>query len=296
MAIIVNDGLSDALYQAIKRTQEGYTRTGYLSTTSCIDSPRERILCDRHDKEIVIRASTLIPSFIGTCVHGKIEEIDALGTMWADKGIAIEKEFVIDIGGIKFSGRPDIYDRDKAEVGDEKTTSLWTFTYNKDGKPEHVKQININAYLIRRWGYPCTKGWVELIFLDWKLSQATRDSKYPNRVETVRIDSLWSDEFCKSFIEDRIRLHLAAEEMRDDNLPPCTEEEQWRKPHVWAVVKKGAARATRLCETAEEAEDLARELGRGTIVEERPGERTRCEFHCDARPFCNQYLQEKTNG
>lgn len=294
MATLVNDGMSPALFAAIKRTREAYSRTGYLSTTSCIDSPRVRVLAERHDHEMVIRASTFMSSFVGTCVHTEIEKYDKI---WEIDGIAQEKECVIDIAGIKFSGRPDWYSLHEQEVGDYKNTSVWTYQYNPNGKSEHIKQININGYLIRRWGYPCTKGWIELIFSDWKLANAKRDPRYPRRSELIRVDNLWPDAEVEAFLTERIKLHLAADKETDQNLPFCTEQEQWRKPHEFAVIKKGNARATKVCTKREEAEELQDSLGgrRYASIEERPGERTRCEDYCEVKEFCNQYVQERAN-
>lgn len=292
MATLVNDGLSPALYAAVKRTREEYTRTGYLSTTSCIDSPRIRVLTQRHDNEIVIPASRLLPSLIGTAVH---REIERMPTTFEIDGIAQEKEFVIEIGGIKFSGRPDWYSLHDEEVGDEKTTSVWTYTFNPEGKSEHLRQVDINGYLIRRYGFPCKRAWIELIFLDWKRSSATRDQKYPKPSEIIRVDALTPDAEVKRFIEERVALHLAADAMKDNELPPCTAEEQWKKPSGFAVHRVGLKKAVRVFETEEEAQVLAKEIGRTASIEERTGERTRCEWYCDVQQFCNQYREERAS-
>jgi hypothetical protein len=291
MATIVNDGLSPALFAAIKRVQGEYKRAGYLSTTSCIEPPRIRVLGQRHDQQIVIPASTLVPSFIGTCVH---KEIDRYGKVLEIDGEQTEKEFIIDISGIKFSCKADWYTTHNKEVGDYKVTPVWSYTFNPNGKPEHIQQININAYMARANGYSCDNGWIEMIFNDWKLSAARHDSKYPPRVQKISMFKLWDDKEAKAFIEDRISLHLKAEKDPDDTLLSCTSKEQWRKDHVWAVIKKGNKKAVRggLCTTESEAKELVKKLGSGHRIDERHGERTRCEYYCNVQQWCNQYKEE----
>jgi len=288
MSTLVNDGQSAALFAALLRQHTGYKRTGYLSTTSCVEAPQIRCLQQRHDNEIIVPASTLIPSFVGTCVHTEIEKYEK-GIF---DGVYQEQEFVIESCGTKFSGRPDMYDVKEEEVGDEKCTSVWTFRYNRDGKKEHISQININAYLLRRAGFKCHKGWIELIFMDWKLSEARRDQSYPRRTERIFLTDLWSDEYTKDFIDTRVQAHLNADKLPDELLPPCTGDDQWRKPHAYAVFKKGNSRATKVFESKSDAEELRSELGRIATIEERPGERTRCEDYCLAKPFCHQYKRE----
>jgi len=294
MATIVNDGLSPALYSAILRQQASYERTGHLSTTSCIDSPRVRVLTERHDEEIVVNASTKLPSFIGTCVHSELENHEET---WEANGIAMEKEFVIEVAGIKFSGRPDWYSRPTATVGDFKTTGLWTYTMYPKGKWEHIMQANINGYLIRKYGYPCRSAWVELIFLDWKSTKARFDRNYPRRTEIIRIPSLLPDVEVEAFIVKRVNLHLEADKLADDKLPDCTEFDQWKKPESWAVSKTRGGRAVKggVCKTREEANSKAKRLDGKHVIDHRPGERTRCEHFCEVQQWCNQYLKEKTS-
>jgi len=74
-------------------------------------------------------------------------------------------------------------------------------------------------------------------------------------------------------------------------LPLCSDEEQWAKPTVYAVMKEGRKSALKLCSSEEEARTLLDE--KGTYLQVRPGEKTRCESYCQVRDFCEQYQREK---
>jgi hypothetical protein len=290
LATIVNDGLSPVLFDALKRGRDEYTRTGDISTTSCIDSPRIRVLKERHDHEIVVNASTLIPSFVGTAVHTALERYPKT---WEIDGVAMEKEFVIEVLGVKFSGRPDYYSLHDEEVGDFKNTSVYAYTSEPGGKHAHLMQAHINGYLIRQYGYPCRKGWIEMIFSDWKMKQSFFTKGYPKRVEMIHVDELKGDDQILAYIQERVALHMNANDLRDDELQHCTTAEQWKKADEWKVFKKGAARALKIHYSHESALAHAKSI-RGAKIEVKhfPGEKTRCEFYCEVQQWCNQYREE----
>lgn len=286
---IINDNLSEPLYQAILRWQKSYQRSGYLSTTSCLQPPRITHLEKRHDERIIVTASSLLDAFIGGACHAAIDGAD-------DKAIH-EEEYTTTIEGKLFSGRPDIirHECDCLEVGDFKFTKTGSYTRTEGlGKNEWKWQANINAWLARISGLDVRKSWVELIFTDWKRMEAARDYSYPRRVVRLYPEML-PDEEVRQFVQQRVRLHLDTEALPDGDLPRCTSEEQWAIGDTWAVMKDGGARAIKggVCDSEEEAKKLLRAQGGGHFIQHRIGKRIRCEDYCNAKDFCNQYVEEK---
>lgn len=282
---IINEGLSPALHDAIVRYNAQYSRTGYLSTTSCLNPPRKNILEKRHGDNIVITSSSLIDSFIGGSCHAAVDGAHPEGIH--------EKEFVTEICGVLFSGRPDIIVGDS--IGDWKFTKVWSYIYSGGMKDEWHWQGNINSWLARLGGFKVGWSWFELVFLDWSREEARRNGDYPqSRVLRVSPEPI-SDEEVRKFVTERVELHLAAEELPDDRLPRCTPKEQWARPDVFAVMREGQKRAVKLYDLEIDAKKAAHGQP-GLSVVHRPGKRVRCETYCPASQVCNQYKEEASDA
>jgi hypothetical protein len=84
--------------------------------------------------------------------------------------------------------------------------------------------------------------------------------------------------------------------MPDDTIPACDAKERWAKPDTYAIKKNGNKRATKVCETKEEAENLLPTYGANHSIEARAGGDIRCERYCSVAPFCHYYKSTyKTN-
>ena len=99
----------------------------------------------------------------------------------------------------------------------------------------------------------------------------------------------WGTEVAQQYLEERVKLHQEAM----ITLPECTDEERWAKPTVWAAVKNGNSRATKLFPTENEAlawHQLQAD-GASFTITERPGELTRCKSYCTVGKMglCVQY-------
>lgn len=286
MAEIFNDlDISRPYFNSVVRVRGEYTRTGYLSATSAPDPPRISILERRYDDKIKIPVSRLIPSYIGTVLHKEIEKSEA-------EDYAPEREFVIDVDGVPFSGRPDFVFKGK-RIGDYKFTS--TYGWLNGIKEEYIIQAHINSYLARMNGVPIEDAWIEMTFLDWSKGKGTWNSDYPRRVEKYLVDDLRPDKDVLRYIKERIMLHKSCENLPDELLPHCTPKERWESGHCFAVTKKGGKRAVKggRCDTEEAAMDLVKTLGRRHYTyEERRGEPKRCLDWCNAAQFCPQHQEE----
>jgi hypothetical protein len=96
-----------------------------------------------------------------------------------------------------------------------------------------------------------------------------------------------------AFIRSRINEHSACEFAMETegDLPPCTPDEMWEKPTMWAVKKTGGVRAKSVHESEEDANAALEKAGKGYEIEVRPGSRTRCESFCPVNHRCQQWRE-----
>ena len=72
---------------------------------------------------------------------------------------------------------------------------------------------------------------------------------------------------------------------------PCTPEQRWQQPDIWAVRTPGRKSAVKLHDTPAAAYAHAAELKNG-YVEQRPGAPIRCLNYCPVAGFCQQRQAE----
>jgi len=72
----------------------------------------------------------------------------------------------------------------------------------------------------------------------------------------------------------------------DNDIEICSPENRFHKDDKWALKKKGNKRASKICNSEEEAKNLLQD---GQEIEFRPGEDTKCLYYCDCKNHCNHY-------
>lgn len=251
------------------------------TTTELIKPVRIHALFLRHADQIVEDASELVWRLSGQAKHVILERIAKQNP---DRYV-VEKRLYADIGGKRIAGQLDLYDRETKTLYDYKETSVWKFMVG-DTK-DWETQSNINALLCRRNGYEVV-ALENIAFLkDWKKRESFRKHDYPQCPVHRSKLSLWPDVKAADFIKARIGEHELAAAASDNELPLCTREERWAKPHQWAVMKRGRKTAIKLFFNEDEAGGYATQLGENHFVEERPSENTRCLMFCPCVPFCD---------
>lgn len=245
-----------------------------ISVTSLLAPPRIITLQEKHADEIEEDASERIWSLMGQVVHGILERADTTGVA--------ERRLTIAVEGWTISGQMDRYI--DGVLQDYKVVTAYKF---KDGGVpiEYEQQLNVYAHLLRENGHPVTKLQIVGILRDWSKMEAARDPEYPQRQVVVRAVKLWDEETTKKFIRTRVILHQQAR----IRLPECSMEDRWAKPTKYAVMKKGAVKATKLYEVERDAQADAEARGKDYSVEKRLAENTRCRFYCSVSKFCSQY-------
>jgi len=256
-----------------------------LSVTQLINSPKIVALTQRFEDEIEQDVSEMVWSIFGSAIHKVLEH-------GKDDNHLIEERLHAHIDGWNISGAIDLQivnDDGSLSIRDYKTTSAWAVM---NDKAEWEQQLNIYAWLVETVKKKPVKDLgIVAIIRDWSRRDAATREGYPSAPIKELPINLWTYEERQQFVSQRIALHSAAEfAMETDQLlPPCTPEEMWEKPTVYAVKKKGAARAKSLHETEQEANVIVLQLGGDYEVETRLGERTRCANFCSVNTWCQQW-------
>jgi len=256
-------GLPDAMINVMNSFHRPVE--GRISVTELIGAPLVRQLRMGHWDELEEDASDRLWALLGQSVHYALEK-------GAPPDSLEEERLEIKINDITVSGRSDLWHNGVIE--DYKVTSVYAFLLGD--KPEWERQLNVYGYMWAMNGFDVTGLKIRAILRDWVKSKARLNDGYPNiPFHTIDVP-LWSMVETENYIHERLRLHFA---------PPleCTPEEKWTRPTTYAVVKKGAKKASRVFDTKEKAEAYAKG---GYEIVERPGMDVRCEEYCQVRAFC----------
>ena len=167
-----------------------------------------------------------------------------------------------------------------------------------DVKPEWELQLNIYGWLVNKVKkLNIKKLQICAMIRDWNRRGIQNSSDYPKAPVQIVDIPVWKDEDIEAYLKERINLHKESKLLSDigEELPLCSDDERWKKPTRYAVMKKGAKRAVKLFEDAEEAEKLCdRKYKEGSFyVEKRVGEAIRCTGnYCGVADWCSQYNEE----
>lgn len=272
MKITNHSDLPQAIVDAI--TNDPYTKgDAKMSVTGLMRPPRLAILEKEHESEIVEDAADRIWSLLGQSIHTILER--------ANRVAIAERRLSIEVEGWKISGGMDVYEENGVLI-DYKTTSVWKIIKGDMGEWED--QLNLYSVILRHHGHDVKKLQVIAILRDWSKMEATRDANYPQS-QVVHVDiPLWAPEHAMRFMRERVILHKQASLSA---LPQCSKKERWARDDVYAVMKKDKARALKLFDNKEGADQYA--SAAGGYVELRPGKSVRCESYCRVVQFCEQY-------
>lgn len=278
--------LPEPLVGAIRN--DSYTKGERVdfSVTELALPPRITALRREHAAHIEEDVSDRIFSLLGRSVHTILQNA-------ASDRYLVETRLFLEHDGLRISGQIDLYEIEACKLQDWKVTSRHTTSdaklkypwSSKRTVPEGkgwIEQANIYRLMLIEAGYEVESMEVVAIYRDWSKMQALRVSEYPEHQIERLVVPKWSLNQTRSYLSERIALHLAARE----ELPECSAEERWEKPSRWALMKKGRKRATKLYDTEVEAQSMVAEAG--DHVEPRHGEPIRCLHYCGVLPFCTQ--------
>lgn len=280
-------GLPEPLARAIMRDPYNPGRAN-ISVTQLISPPRIRQLRLRHRHEIEVDVTDMLWALMGQAVHHVLER----GVTLEDQEIAEERLFM-KVNGWVVSGQNDLW-TPPDELDDYKFTSVWSMLLGD--KPEWEAQLNCLAALYRDAGFPVNHLYITTIYRDFSKAKAKQGGNYPKVGAQRHPIKVWPHQQVLDYMAERVELHRMAQDMPDDQLPPCTPQERWAREDTWAVVKKGNKRATKVCSSLSEARqkviELTRDKGAEYEIQHRPGLSVRCADYCEVAPFCNQWAAE----
>lgn len=270
-----------------------YTKgKAHRSVTQLINSPKIVALTQKFDADLEQDVSEMVWSIFGTAIHGVLEH-------GKDDNHIVEERLHATLDGWRISGAIDLQIKGEAglSIRDYKTTSAWGVM---NEKVEWEQQLNIYAWLVETVKKtPIIDIGIVAIIRDWSRRDAAKNENYPPApVKEIPI-RLWTYEEQTTYIKHRIGLHSACEFAMetDEDLPPCTPDEMWERPTVWALKKRGGVRAKSLYEDEEGANKALETLGKDYEIEVRSGSRIRCESFCPVNTYCQQWrdYQESFN-
>ena len=286
------------LQHVAEMERERYSSSGDYSVTEIIDPPRLVRLRKRYGSEVIQPLSSVIASMMGTAMH---EYFEKYLKKWVFKtgyeGYSFEKQLEAEVLGRRLSGRYDI--RDNLDLIDLKTCKVWKKVFDPNLK-EWTEQQNCYAYLLAEsMNVEIKRLLITAVYKDWQEGQSLRNPDYPNdQIEEYELTK-WPHVTTKQFIEGRMMLHIAAEDLEDDKLPACTRDERWERFNgghqvEYAIMKNSKSnRAMKLVKT--NIEDAFKEvqsikgITKDSFIEVRYAQRTRCENWCSVKDYCNDY-------
>jgi len=295
-------GLSKAWLEAALFLDEVYDDEykGDYTTTKLTAPTRYVLLHKRHDAELQEDVQNRAASIAGSGVH---EVLRMASQHYGHK--LCEQRFTIEFAGKEIGIKADRVDPIQYtepleyKLIDFKCCKTWAVMLGD--KEEWIWQGRINAYALKQIGINVTIAQDEAMFKDWSLgnlekAKSSGQHDYPRTAIGIIPIPLVDDEEVEDYMQKRIGLLEDYKDMPDDDLPLCSHDERWAKADTFAVMKKGAQRATKVCTTRSEADQYMRQKGYSDNVYSivfRPGVSTRCEHYCAANRFCNQYNEMK---
>ena len=264
------------------------------SITGLLQPPQISILNEEHSDKITQDISERIWILLGQSVHSILEranenELDTL----------TEERMYATVYGWRISGQTDSISLEDNTLKDYKVTSAWTvMNALKDEKPEWAQQLNCYGWLAKQAGKTIDQLNIIAISRDWSKFQYERSGgDYPPAPVTVINIPMWTDEEQQNFIEERVSLHQDAEAefLISGTLPPCSDEERWKKEDTYRVVKAGRKSALRVLDSQKKADKYisGHKDEKNLSVELALGKSVRCESYCPVAEFCKQYQEEK---
>ena len=284
MLITNNKGLPTTVYNAIVKSMSKYDREGDYSVSDLIESPRIVHMKRRLWDDLVVDAANLLPAWIGNIGHALMED--------AADGMP-EQRLYLDILGRKITGKADHYDFVDRSIDDYKFWKCGALKVDKKIK-KGADQLNYYRVIFKEWGYGVNQLRLLVFLTDWYSVKADNYG-YPDKAQqTIQCEIRDEAQVYKEMAGAVSRL-VHCEDLANDELPYCTEEERWERPATFAVHIKGIKRAKKLCDSQAEAEQYIKDnkppKGKKFFIEEREAEPVRCLGHCELRDFCNQHRE-----
>ena len=292
MKITNKHGVPETLVSLANKQYYSKGNANY-SVTEIISPPRIQRLRMRHNDEMEQDVADMLWQLLGSALHVVAERGE-------HPDYITEERLNASVDGVILSGAIDIQKVTPQGIiiTDYKFTSAWAL---RQDKFEWEAQQNIYAWLVNKVKEKPVVG-VQICALirDWSRREASVKADYPQAPIQVIDLPQWDLERTEAYIKERITLHMDSKVQDDwgEDLPLCSAEERWVRGDAWAVMREGKKRASKVCETEEEAKEVMASIPEKEkpYIEKRAGEAIRCtgDF-CGVSKWCNQYQESLKN-
>ena len=281
-------------YEGIKKTFDKYDRgEADYSVTELISPPHQKALQNLHKDEVSEEAIDLIWALLGTSVHQVLENIEKAPE---EINSIVEQRYEVMRLGKCITGQIDLFDKMTKTIWDWKVTSGWSATHGP--KAEWTAQLNLLRLIMinQNVNWEIDELKILCIYRDWSKNEAKRSADYPQKQVGVFSIDVWDNTYAEEYLLERINSHQEAyEACRANKQENCTKEERWHKDDIWAIMKNGAKRATKLFGTEQEAIAYVADASpEGLRIEQRPGADVRCDNYCNVNKYCQWYQNQQT--
>lgn len=218
--------------------------------------------------------------------------------------ILLEHPMTITIDGMTVSGTLDYFDIIEKTLNDFKFIGVYSYI-NREHITKYEPQQNIYTLMLEQIpekNFEVEKLEIVAVFKDWSKGKLKMNNYPPFPAMTIPIRK-WGSEKTVAYMKERVRLHRLAEEK---GIMECTPDEMWASGDVWKVFEKKKARAKKVCDSPESAQQWIdnEQITRDNklqkpgefYVEFFPGERRRCAGYCDVSDICEQYAKWKKDS
>ena len=283
-----------------------------ISATALIKPLRQIVLSARVPaNDAVVDLIQMVPSRMGSAIHDAIETSWKQNYQTALKDLGYPQKI---IDQVRINPKPEelgdniipIYLEQRAQKQVGKYLVSGKFDFIGDGRVEDFKSTSVytamrgsndDKYILQgsiyRWLNPqlVTKDEmaIQFIFTDWSRAKAQQYPKYPPQRLQQKILSLKSIPETDAFVKRKLAQIDENWDKPEEEIPPCSDEDLWRSEPVFKYYKnpQKTQRATKNCDTRQEAYIKLAEDGNVGIVKEQPGQVTACKY-CSAFSICSQ--------
>lgn len=271
--------LPEAFVKAV--SVERHNKSGCYSATTLNKGAKETILQERHWDSLEVDASDSVWAVFGTAVHAILEN--------SKDDNFHEEKFSVEVSESTVTGIVDSFDLENGIINDWKTASVYKVMSGDFA--DWYNQGMTYAWLLKKSGLEVKRCRFVAMLKDFSKTKSRITANYP----TAPVYIYQFDVTEKMLEEAEKRIVAKVKELEsyknlsDDEIPPCSKSERWTQDEKWAVMKEGRKTAVRLFDNETDAENLAKELGKGHSVEYRRGIDRKCEDYCSCCEFCNYY-------
>ena len=280
--------VAEELYNSHKAPEQNE-----FSTTELLKGTKEILLLRRHSTEIEQDVQDTASLWTGTAVHSMVQKYAEADDVLCEK--ELKREVVVDGKNYYITGIFDYFNLTTHCLQDLKDCKVAGFEKARKGDDDKwFKQLCSYSYDIEdAIGTPVKKAQIIAIMTDHSKVKASLDPNYPQGAIGLISWDMESPEAIEKRAEvikeqeNKLAEVVRCSTLSDDEIPPCTPEERF-EDLSWAVMKKGAKRAVKKCDTKEEAEELAK-TNPDYYVEDRGGNPIKCKLYCSCNKFCSFY-------